>query len=54
MYEKSGLKTWNKNLTYISRLMSTNIISSCKSHSELCPLKTATAETSWELLNRFC
>ena len=29
-------------LTYISQLMSNNIISCCKSHSELCPLKSAT------------
>ena len=29
------------------------IISCCKLHSELCPLKTATVETSWELLYHF-
>ena len=44
---------WTKNLTYISQLTSNNIIYCCKSHSELCPLKMATAETSWELLYRF-
>ena len=49
----SSFCKWTKNLTYISQLTSNNIISCCKSHSELCPLKTATAETSRELLYRF-
>ena len=49
----SSFCIWTINLTYISQLMSNNIISCCKSHSELCPLKTATAETSWEFLYRF-
>ena len=44
---------WTKNLMYISQLKSNNIISCCKSHSELCPLKIATAETSWKLLYCF-
>ena len=34
---------WTKNLMYISQLTSNNIISCCKSHSELYPFKTATA-----------
>ena len=38
-----------KNLTNISQITSNNLISCCKSHPELCPLKTATAKTSWEL-----
>ena len=48
-----SFRIWTKNLTYISQMTSNNIISCCKSHSELCPLKTATVETSWELLYRF-
>ena len=48
----SSFYIWTKNLTNISQLTSNNI--SCyKSHSELCPLKMATTETSWELLYRF-
>ena len=39
----SSFCIWDKNLTYISQLTSNNLISCCKSHSELCPLKTATA-----------
>ena len=49
----SSFCIWTKNLTYISQLTSDNIISCCKLHSALCPLKMATAETSWELLYRF-
>ena len=49
----SSFCIWTKHLTYISQLTSNNITSCCKSHSELFPLKTATAETSWELLYRF-
>ena len=49
----SSFCIWTKHLTYISQLTSNNLTSCCKSHSELCPLKTATAETSWELLYRF-
>ena len=45
----SSFCIWTKNLTYISQLTSNNIISCCKSDSELCPLKTPTAETRWEL-----
>ena len=49
----SSFCIWTKHLTYISQLTSNNLTSCCKSHSELCPLKMATAETSWELLYRF-
>ena len=49
----SSFCVWTKNLTHISQLTSNNIISWCKSHSELCTLKTVTAKTSWELLYRF-
>ena len=44
---------WTKNLTHVSQMTLNNVISCCKSHSELCLLKTATAETSRELLYRF-
>ena len=40
---------WAKNLTYISQLTPNSKISCCESHSQLCPLKTAKAETSCEL-----
>ena len=49
----SSFCIWTNNLTYISQLTSNNITYCCKSHSEFCPLKTAKAETSWELLYRF-
>ena len=49
----SSFWIWTKNLTYISQLTSNIIISCCKSHSELCPLKTASVKTSWELLYCF-
>ena len=39
---------WTKNLTYISQRTSNNIISYCKSNLQLCPMKRATAKTSWE------
>ena len=45
----SSFCIWAKTLTYINQIMSNNIIFFCKSHLQLCPLKTVTTEASWEL-----
>ena len=42
----SSFCVWTKGLMYICQLMWNKIISSCKSHLQLCTLKTATVETS--------
>ena len=53
IFELLILTTIYIKMTYIRQLTSNNIISCSKSHSEICPLKTDTAKTSWELLYCF-